>query len=855
MFVRSEPIALWTRVASVTLGIYALAGGVISFFGWATDRPRLTDWIGDGISIQPNTTVAAMISGGALFFLALGFHRAAVVCGWIVSAIGVSVLFQYLTGIDLHIDTLLLFGHEWGRTGVLFPGRMGPPGATSWAILGIAIVIAASSPVAGTRTRILVPLLASLTSAIASLSLIGYLYGADTLYAVPTATAIALQTSTFILAISVGLMFAIREYGPTRLLTESGPAGVLVRRILPALIVVPLLVGLVRLAGERAGWYDLAFGTASRTLGEITLLLALLWWTASAISRQTRARTRVEDELRDNKQQLQIDLADSQLLQRVSAEIIREGNEQSLYDTIVDVAMVIMQSRCASMQIVEPERRELKLLSVRGFDDQASAYWNSVSVDSSTICGQALRGGKRLVVPDVLACDFLSGTDELKIFRQLGIRAVQSTPLFSRTGELLGMILIHWAAPHAASERAQRVLDILARQAADLIERRRSEDALRHADQRKDEFLMTLAHELRNPLAPIRSAVDLMKQTPALATEEVTWARDILDRQTALMARLLDDLLDVGRIARDTLELRTQRIDIGTLIRDAVDMNRPLVEEFGHDLSVTIPSEPMYLDADPARLSQVFGNLLNNACRYTPSGGRIWLTAERLDTKAVVRVRDNGIGIPPDRVSNIFDIFAQVDRSLERSQRGLGIGLHLVKRLVEMHGGVVTAHSEGLGTGSELTVQLPLLTHAAQPDIPHTAVGPAVTPISARRILVVDDNVDAAQSLAMLLEVCGHETHIAHDGMAALEVAERVRPDVILLDIGLPKLNGYDACQRIRQLTWGKGVVMIALTGWGQDADRLRSQESGFDHHIVKPVEHATLVKLLGTDGPVASQP
>jgi len=487
----------------------------------------------------------------------------------------------------------------------------------------------------------------------------------------------------------------------------------------------------------------------------------------------------------------------------------------------------------------------LRLLNVRGFDAEASEFWKSVNLDSSIICGRALRTGERVMVPDVEACDFLSDTEDLQQYRRLGIRSVQSTPLFSRTGELLGMISTYWEEACQPPERAQRLLDVLARQAADLIESRRTSDALRDADRRKDEFLMTLAHELRNPLAPIRSAVDLMKHRSVSDAEELRWARDILDRQAGLMARLLDDLLDVGRIARDKLELRTSRVDVGTLIREAADMNRSLVDEFGHSLTVAVPPEPMYLDADPVRLTQVFSNILNNACRYTPSGGRIDVVAERLDGNAVVRVRDTGIGIPRDRLVNIFDMFSQVDRSLERSQRGLGIGLHLVKRLVAMHGGEVTAQSAGLGSGSEIVVKLPLVIEAVPADTAPAPASPDLTQIPARRILVVDDNVDAAESLAMLLEVCGHHTHMAHDGPAAIETAETVRPDVILLDIGLPKMNGFEACRQIRQRPWAKDVVIIALTGWGQDVDRRRSQESGFDHHIVKPVEHAALVKLL----------
>ena len=832
----------------MALGGYALTGGAISLAGWVADVPRLTDWFGDGISIQPNTTVATALAGAALILLSHGHRLVPAACGALVAAIGGSVLFQYLSGTDLQIDTLLLFGREWGQGGVLFPGRMGPPGAISWTLIGVALVAASSAPVSARRFRALVPLLTGTTAAIASLSLIGYLYGADTLYAIPTATVIALQTSTFILAISLGLMLAIPEHGPMRLFTEAGPAGILVRRILPALIIVPVVLGIIRLAGERAGWYDLAFGTAARTLAEIALLMVLLWRTANAISRQTSARTRAEEELRESQRQLQIDLADSQLLQRVSAEIVREGDEQPLYDNIIDTATVVMQSDYASMQVFDLDRRELRLLSVRGFDDEATARWRSIDIDSTTICSRALKTGNSVTVADILACAFLSGTEDLNTLLRLGIRAVQSTPLFSRTGELLGMISAYWREPRQPSEREQRLLDVLARQAADLIERQRSAEALRHADRRKDEFLMTLAHELRNPLAPIRSAVALIKRAPAAKSEELKWAREVLDRQTALMARLLEDLLDVGRIARDTLELRTSRMDVGTLIREAVNVNRPLVEEFGHDVSVAVPADPLYLDADPARLSQVFGNLLNNACRYTPSGGRISVTAERHGDDAVVRVRDTGIGIPADRLSTIFDMFSQIDRSLERSQRGLGIGLHLVKRLVEMHGGTVSAHSAGPGTGSELVVRLPLATGPVAAEPSHASSGSEVTAEAARRVLVVDDNIDAAQSLAMLLEVRGHETHLAHDGLEALEAAERLRPDVIVLDIGLPKVNGLEACRRIRERPWGKNVVMIALTGWGQDVDRRRSHESGFDHHMVKPVEHGALVKLLSPD-------
>jgi signal transduction histidine kinase len=424
---------------------------------------------------------------------------------------------------------------------------------------------------------------------------------------------------------------------------------------------------------------------------------------------------------------------------------------------------------------------------------------------------------------------------------------VQSTPLLSRNGRVLGMISTHWSEPHQPSERDLGLLDILARLAADLLERRQSEDALRDADRRKDEFLATLAHELRNPLAPVRSAVDLMEdRLPPDA--DLVWARDVIDRQVSLMSRLLDDLLDVGRIAQDRLELRKERLDLRAVIQTSTEISRPLIAGFKHELRVMLPDKPVYVDADPARLSQVFGNLLNNACRYTPPAGHISVTVEQADGQAVVRVRDSGIGIRPAELLNIFEMFFQADQSAERTQSGLGIGLHLARRLVEMHGGMIEAQSRGQGEGSEFIVRLPL----AAGEAPAAAVAPRDSrdqrPARPRRILVVDDNVDAAMSLMMLLNLDGHEVHVAHDGASALELAEREQPDVMLLDIGLPRLNGYDVCRRIREQTWGQRMMIIAVTGWGQDLDRRKSEEAGFNYHLVKPVEHAALVKLLASE-------
>jgi PAS domain S-box-containing protein len=376
----------------------------------------------------------------------------------------------------------------------------------------------------------------------------------------------------------------------------------------------------------------------------------------------------------------------------------------------------------------------------------------------------------------------------------------------------------------------------------DLDDLHQAQHALREADRRKDEFLATLAHELRNPLAPIRYSLELLKRAGGDA-DVIQQARSTMERQVLQLVRLVDDLIDVGRITRNKLDLKMEYVELASVVHHAVEASRPDYERAGHELTITLPAQTIYLHADPIRLAQVFENLLTNACKFTEPGGHVWLTAGPQGRDIVVAVKDTGVGIPPDMLPTVFDLFTQVDRSLERTAGGLGIGLSLVKRLVEMHGGSVEAFSEGLGKGSEFVVRLPIVDE--KPDA--AAPEPAAAPETERplRILIVDDNRDAAASLSRLLTMAGHETHTAHDGLEAWEAAEHLRPEAMLLDIGLPKLSGYELCRLVRDQPWGRDMVLIALTGWGQDADRRRSREAGFDGHVVKPVDHAALENLL----------
>jgi PAS domain S-box-containing protein len=384
----------------------------------------------------------------------------------------------------------------------------------------------------------------------------------------------------------------------------------------------------------------------------------------------------------------------------------------------------------------------------------------------------------------------------------------------------------------------------------DVTERRRLADDLRglaanlsDADQKKNEFLAMLAHELRNPLAPISNAARTLR-LGLDDKEAVRAAADLVERQAAQLSRLVDDLLDISRITRGRIELRTTQTTLTPIIEQAVEVVRPLARRMNHQLTVTLPPHDIVVNADVTRLAQVIGNVLNNACKFTNPGGYIALTASEQDGDAVIRIRDNGIGIAEKDLPRVFEMFAQVDASLERTRDGLGIGLTLVKTLMELHGGSVTVTSAGPGRGSEFTLRLPV-THAIRTaSVPSPTTPGAVQ--TRHRILIVDDNLDGAESLAMLLEFEGFETAIAHSGPAALEKARHFRPDVTLLDIGLPGMNGYEVCRQLRE-EWGADVLIVALTGWGQPEHRARSREAGFDTHMVKPVDHDALMRLLAS--------
>jgi signal transduction histidine kinase len=396
-------------------------------------------------------------------------------------------------------------------------------------------------------------------------------------------------------------------------------------------------------------------------------------------------------------------------------------------------------------------------------------------------------------------------------------------------------------------EQANRTLK------SEVTERARVEQALKEADRHKDEFLAMLAHELRNPLAPILNAIGLMRKKP-LPDPQLAWSRDVIERQVEHLTRLVDDLLDVSRITRGKINLSREAVNVAALVSRAVETVHPFITERGHQFTIDVPAQAIHVHGDPLRLTQAVGNVLSNAAKYTDPGGEIRLVVRPADGNVEIRVTDSGIGIPSPLLPIIFDMFTQLNHRSGRPQSGLGIGLALVRKLLEMHGGTVTARSEGEGLGSEFLITLPI---AAEDSIRTSAMtdrgfsqpsgsdSPAPTEAVKRRILVADDNSDALESLATLLELSGHEVFSAANGALALESAERHLPEVALLDIGMPKLDGYEVARRIRAQPWGRRITLVALTGWGQESDRRRSGEAGFDSHLVKPLDLDKLTDLL----------
>ena len=530
------------------------------------------------------------------------------------------------------------------------------------------------------------------------------------------------------------------------------------------------------------------------------------------------------------------------------ARTLQEGLEE-----ILGAVIGLLGADKGNVQLLsEGERRVLTIAAQKGFHKEFLDFFREVSAADDSACGRALRSGTRVIIEDVEADPGYAPFRA--IARAAGYRAVVSTPLLGFDGAPLGAISTHFRAVHRPSEQELHRLDLYLRQATDFIQHsrmeqalRRSEQALREADRRKDEFLALIAHELRNPLAPILYSLAALKKTGHGARQQLH-AEQVIERQVLHMSRLLDDLLDVSRITRGRLELKRTTVELAGVLDAAIEAARPLLDERHHRLSVELPEQPLRLEGDPVRLAQVFSNLLINAAKYTDPGGQVHLRAVRAGTEIAVAVRDNGAGIAAEVLPRLFTPFSPGAAAGQYPSGGLGLGLSLVRGLVERHGGRVEARSAGVGQGSEFIVHLPLgASDLQEPPAPRPT--PQATPMSRLRVLVIDDNRDAADSCGALLELSGHEVQTAYSAHDGYLLAEAFRPDVLLLDIGLPDVDGYALARRIRAMYWGRDLTLVALTGWGQEADKRRAREAGFDHHLTKPVTFQQLDALLRSNG------
>jgi signal transduction histidine kinase/ActR/RegA family two-component response regulator len=524
-------------------------------------------------------------------------------------------------------------------------------------------------------------------------------------------------------------------------------------------------------------------------------------------------------------------------LNELGTLFVREGNLEPVLSRIVDTAVAIAGSDFCTVQLLDAKTHELRIVANRGFPQWWLDYWNRVTEGSGS-CGTALGRRERVIVQNIDESPvFPVGTPGYDAQIRAGVRAMQSTPVISRSGRPLGMVSTHYRGPHTPVERVLRLMDLLAQQFADIIDRAEAEAererllvVAESEGRAKDEFMAMLGHELRNPLAPIVTALDLIRLRDG---SRFAKERHIIERQVGHMVRLVDDLLDVSRIAQGKVALKREPISLADAVAKAVEMASPLLEQRQHRFDLAVAGG-IHLNGDIARLAQVLANLLTNAAKYTEPGGTVGLRAVREGDEVVLTVTDDGRGIEPELLPRIFDLFVQGRRGTDRSEGGLGLGLSLVRSLIKLHGGTVVASSEGPGRGSRFVIRLPALSLAASPETPPVPIAKVQSVAAPLRILVVDDNRDAAEMLIEILRMVGHEVSVAHDGPDALRASEAARPDVAILDIGLPVMDGYELATRLRERH--ADVHMIAVTGYGQEHDRARSERAGFRQHFVKPV-------------------
>jgi PAS domain S-box-containing protein len=770
----------WTSVACSSV---AALIGVTALIGWLTGNDLLKGSYLAGITMKANAAVCLALVGLSVALFALDGHalvkrRVAQACAAIVTVVAAATFTQHVFGWNLGIDELL-FREPVGAAATQSPNRMGPVASLSLSLLGIGILL-------GERRTARVPVFQMLALSVVLLTtvpLLGYLFHAQQLFGIARYTGISLPAAAALWLAALALFLSRPRLGLTAGVIGSDAGALLVRRLLPAALLVPPLLMLLRVQGERAGFYDLEFGRALLVLAFIITFTLLVGRTGAVVSRQEKKSAAAERMLRD----------------RIALFL------ESMTDGFV---------ACDSSWQVTYVNAAAERLSGKSRE-------------------QAIGGDFWQILPHPLSADAQEQCRRAMLERvpvQLEVHDQKQD-----------VYLEHDVFPTADGGLAAYVRDV--------SEQRRALRVLAETDRRKNEFLATLAHELRNPLAPVTNAIFLLRRRGE-ASSESSRAYAIVDRQIAHLTRLIDDLMDVGRISQDKLELRQSRVVLSEIVSAAVQGSRYEIDSKEQALTISLPEPPVEFEGDAVRLVQVLTNLLSNAARYTPRGGSITLSARRDGAELSISVVDSGIGIAAAQMPHIFEMFFQAERENRRGRHGLGIGLALVRKLVELHGGRVSAHSAGIGAGSEFVVHLPL---PAAPIVRAEPSGPAPAPTGSLglRVLVIEDNQDSADMLRTMLEDLGARVLVAYDGETGLSASTEFAPQVVLLDIGLPGMSGYEVARELRRRDWGARALLIALTGWGQADDRARSQAAGFDFHLVKPVNPQQLLDLLQHSQPL----
>jgi signal transduction histidine kinase len=814
-----------------------LYGLVAALIALAIGAGLLSLWVSGNsaayafVTSRCKTNTALSLTALSLVLIAIlrrfRYRRLALALTALPTAIGLGTLFQYVSGINLGIDELL-FDDVWTSESARFPNRMSPSAALQFVLLGAATYLVTRKSANWVRAGQSV---AVLVLCLCAFAVVGYLYSIVALYQPTQFIRISPYTAVADGFLAFAILSVRADLGIARAAASPSIGGFLARRLLPLTLIVPIVNGWLFLGAVESGYVSPGVGHALHATSVVAIMSAMVLFLARSLDALERKRDRAERFLRSSGE--------------LTAALARARTVDEVVAVTMDVGLVALGATAGAFLKLSADGKELSTIATRGYSNEALKGFARIDVAAEFPVSVAVREREAI---------FLSSNEErTKRFPKMPVASAYSAwaslPLEGNSG-VLGAIALSFPTPESFDQDTRERLIRLAWQCAQALDRallfdseQRAREQAEAASRAKDEFLAMLGHELRNPLSPILTSLHLMElRSPDHAVRE----REVIKRQVNHMVRLVDDLLDVSRIANGRVELRKRRVDVKEVIANALEVTSPLIEQRKHRVERHFSEEPLVVDADPARLAQVVSNLLTNAAKYSNEGSLIEVRAERDGSDVSVRVVDGGVGISAELLPHVFELFVQGRRTIERSEGGLGLGLSLVRSLVGLHGGSVLAESEGLGKGSSFSFRLPLAA-ADEPAEPAPPVEPAPTSRKSQRVLVVDDNRDAADALAEALEHSGHDVRVAYDGPAALLAAAEFRPRLALLDLGLPDLDGYEVARRLRESREHEALVLVAVTGYGQDADRRRSAQAGFDRHLVKPVSVADVLELASS--------